>query len=79
MIEKEKLLIRLENAIEFEENSISIISPVLKGMLEGAEVSDEVRSRLVEILDVLKRDSVAHRKAIENTLDQVKGDSRDVF
>jgi len=79
MIDKEKLLIRLENALEFEENSISIISPVLKGMLEGAEVSKEVRGRLVEILNVIKRDSVDHRKAIENTLDQVKGDSRDVF
>ncbi len=79
MIEKEKLLIRLENALEFEENSISIISQVLKGMLEGAEVSDEVRGRLVEILDVLKRDSVDHRKAFENMIDQVRGDSRNVF
>ena len=78
MIEKEKLIKKLENGIALEEKATLLIARLIRNKLQKrANISDKGNQRIIEILNTLEEDSKWHIRTVEGILEGVRVDERD--
>lgn len=79
MISKQKLLKRLENIAELEDGGVVFITRSLRKIVEKSDLPEEKKTRILEIIDVIKRESKGHKVAVLNMMDKVRGREKDEF
>lgn len=60
MISKRELLYGLERAVEEEEKTVVLLSSVIKKKVKESSLPEKEKSKLIVILEMLKKDSLEH-------------------
>lgn len=79
MIPKHKLIKRLENIAVLEDEGVALISRSVSRLIERSDLPEEKKARLLEIAEIIKRESEGHRRAITRMIEKIRGDARDEF
>jgi len=70
-ISNKRLLAELETAIDDEEKTVIYLSTVIKKKVIGSSLPEKEKSRLLEILEILKKDSMVHYKEVSDIFIQI--------
>lgn len=79
MISRKELIKRLRDDINTEEIAVVLYTKHLKDTLQFAGVSDEVRGKMIALLDKLTEESRTHEKVMKELLTRIANSSRDVY
>ncbi len=79
MITKNKLLAKLEDALETEEKGSMLIAKVLRKKVAESQLPTDGKSRLTEILNIIEKDSREHMNVISDKIDQITVREKDEF
>ncbi len=79
MIAKEKLITKLSNALEIEDRNSIFIANVLRRKVIESSVPEKGKPRLIEILDIIARDSSRHAEMISGIIVGLRGRVKDEF
>jgi|Deesub1362B_J571_1020462.scaffolds.fasta_scaffold11025_2 flagellar motor switch protein FliG len=79
MIPKHKLIRRLENIAVLEDEGVALITRSLSKLTEKSELPEEKKTRILEIADIIKRESEGHKKAILQMIEKIKMRDKDEF
>jgi hypothetical protein len=79
MIPKHKLIRRLENIAMMEDEGVALISRSLSKLIEKSDLPEEKKTRILEIADIIKRESEGHKIAILQMIEKIKMRDKDEF
>ncbi|NOZ59842.1 MAG: hypothetical protein GXO66_09770 [Euryarchaeota archaeon] len=79
MIPKQKLIRRLENIAELEDEGVKLITRSLIKLLNRSDLEEEHRQRILEIAEIIRRESEGHKKAIVGVVNRLKMEAKDEF
>jgi uncharacterized protein (UPF0335 family) len=79
MIPKHKLIRRLENIAVLEDEGVALISRSLSKFIEKSDLPEEKKTRILEIADIIKRESEGHKIAILQMIEKIKMRDKDEF
>ncbi len=79
MIPKDKLIKKLENIAELEEEGVKLISRSLKTIIQKSDLEEEKKAEVIEIVEIIARESEGHKTAILETIKMVKESTKDEF
>lgn len=79
MIEKQKLLKILKDALDAEEKAIPIYSKHLESAIFWTGIEKGKIQKIKQSLNRLARDSTAHKRAVERLIEEVKEKDKDAF
>ena len=79
MITKEKLMDSLNEALKTEESAIPLYSKHIGSTLFFSPFEEDKRKRIEQILNILTHDSQRHARVIEDLIDKLKNEDKDVY
>jgi len=79
MIPKHKLIRRLENIAVLEDEGVALISRSLSKFIKKSDLPEEKKTRILEIADIIKRESEGHKIAILQMIEKIKMRDKDEF
>jgi len=79
MIPKDKLIKKLENIAELEEEGVKLISRSLKTIIQKSDLEEEKKAEVIEIVEIIARESEGHKTAILETINMVRESIKDEF
>ncbi len=79
MIQKHRLIRRLENIAMLEDEGVSLISRSLSKIIEKSDLPEEKKARILEIVEIIKRESEGHKRGILQMIEKIKMGDKDEF
>jgi|Deesub1362B_J571_1020462.scaffolds.fasta_scaffold00259_24 hypothetical protein len=79
MIQKSRLLKKLENIAKLEDEGVALITHSLIKFIERSELPEEKKARILEIAEIIRRESEGHKTAILQMMEKIKGRDVDEF
>jgi hypothetical protein len=79
MLSKENLIRTLKDSVDMEDEGVNLIITILEKRIEKSSLREEKRQRLMEITNTIKKETEAHKQAIIEMIEKVKGREQDDF
>ncbi|WP_457555169.1 hypothetical protein [Candidatus Pyrohabitans sp.] len=79
MISKRNLIRRLENIAVLEDEGVTLITRSLIKLINRSTLPEDRKKRILEIAEIIRRESEGHRKVILSTIGRIKMEARDEF
>ncbi|WP_456474005.1 hypothetical protein [Candidatus Pyrohabitans sp.] len=79
MISKQRLLKKFENIAELEDEGVVFITRSLRKIVEKSDLPEEKKTRILEIIDVIRKESKGHKVAVLKMMEIVRGRDKDEF